>query len=159
MIRVACIEPDKNLRDILSNYFIECKEIEFVGACSTVEEFITQSKYLAESDVILQSIGSENDFGLESIFKVKSNFPQVDIIFFTMTDYPELLFNAICAGASGYIIKSSPLYEIKAIIKMVFQGESEMTPSIARMVKAHFNDGVSWVWLKCKEITAFTLSN
>ena len=138
MIRVACIEPDGQLRELLTDYFIDCEEIEFVIACSSVDEFITQSKYLAEADVILQSIGDENKLGIEAIFKVKTAFPQMDIVFFTMTDYPELIFNAICAGASGYIVKSSPLAEIKATIQMVYEGESVMTPSIARMVKSHF---------------------
>lgn len=138
MIKVACIEPDEILREVLIDYFINSKEIEFLGAFADVKAFIQQSKYLAKPDVVLQAIGAQDQSVTEAIFKVKSTFPEMDIIFFTMTDYPELIFNAICAGASGFIIKSSPLAKIEATIIMVAQGESKMTPSIARMVKAHF---------------------
>ena len=126
------------MRNILTDYFLNSKGIEFLGGFNDVQTFIQQSKYLAKPDVVLQAIKKDKESRTEAIFKVKSAFPKMDIIFFTMTDYPELIFNAICAGASGFIIKSSPLAEIRATIQMVYEGESQMTPSIARMVKAHF---------------------
>lgn len=65
---------------------------------------------------------------------IKEEFPGVKILMETIFDDDEKIFNSICAGAEGYILKHTPPAEIMEAIKEIYEGGSPMTPSIANRV-------------------------
>lgn len=80
--------------------------------------------------------------GIEAVKMVKENFPQVQVLMQTMFDDDEYVFNAVCAGASGYLLKSTtPAGYIEAI-NDVYNGGSPMTGIIARRVLTLFQKHV-----------------
>lgn len=138
MIKVAYIEDNLPIREFISDFLKKSKEFEFLIASETVEEFMKPAEALLKPDVILLDINLPGMSGLEAIRHLKHSFPNVEIIMFTIHDDSERIFKAICAGATGYLLKSTPVSKIKEGIFQVHRGESAISPSIARKVIQHF---------------------
>jgi DNA-binding NarL/FixJ family response regulator len=138
MVKVACIEDDPYLREFITGFIKEDKELELAGVAGSVEDFLEQAPILPRPDVILQDISLPGMTGLEAIRHLKDLYPQAEIIMFTIHDDSERIFKAFCAGATGYLLKSTSLPKIREGILQVHRGESVMTPSIARKVIAYF---------------------
>lgn len=138
MIKLAYIEDDPNIRQFISDYFIASPEFEFVTACESVEDFLEEAPLLSVPDVILQDINLPGMSGLEAIRHLKDLFPNTEIIMFTIHDDSERIFKALCAGASGFLLKNTPVKKIKESIFQVYRGEAAMSPSIARKVFNYF---------------------
>lgn len=85
-------------------------------------------------DVILLDVGLPGMGGLEGIRLIKSISPSTHVIMLTVFDDQEKIFKAICAGASGYLLKTSPEEKIAVSIREVMNGGAAMTPSIAQKV-------------------------
>lgn len=90
-------------------------------------------------EVIVLDLGLPGMSGLEGIGKFKSRTPSSEILVFTVFDDRTNVFQAICAGASGYLLKSEPVERVLASIQEVRQGGSPMTPEIARLVLNRFS--------------------
>ena len=138
MIKVAYIEDDPYVRAFICDFLKESKEFELIKAAESVEEFIEEAKILEKPDIILQDISLPGMSGLEAIRHIKNIFPASEVIMFTIHDDSERIFKALCAGASGYLLKSTPIPKIKEAIYQVYRGEAAMSPSIARKVIQHF---------------------
>ncbi|MCY7352631.1 MAG: response regulator transcription factor [Cytophagaceae bacterium] len=85
-------------------------------------------------DVILMDLQMPGLSGIEATRLIKNNYPQVHILVQTMFDDNEHVFAALCMGASGYILKSTPTDKILEAIADTYNGGSPMTPHIARKV-------------------------
>ena len=89
--------------------------------------------------VILLDIGLSGMSGIAGIRHFKERFPASEIVMFTVFDDREKIFEALCAGASGYLLKSESPARIAAAVREVLAGGSPMTPEIARLVVARFS--------------------
>lgn len=138
MIKVSYIEDDHKLRTFISEFLDESPEFEFVGSYGSVEDFMGASKTMTEPDVLLQDISLPGMSGLEAVRHIKGIFPDLEVCMFTNHDDSERIFKALCAGASGYMLKNSSLPKIREGIHLVHRGEAAMSPSIARKVIQHF---------------------
>ena len=90
-------------------------------------------------DVIILDLGLPGMSGLEGLKRFKEITPESEIIIFTVFDDRERVFQAICAGASGYLLKSESVERIVAAVQEVRRGGAPMTPEIARTVLDHFS--------------------
>jgi len=90
-------------------------------------------------DVILHDIGFEGMSGITSVKMIKKDHPNIQIIMVTVYDDGEHVFEALCAGATGYLVKTSPEENIINGIRDVVAGGSPMNSSIARMVIETFS--------------------
>jgi DNA-binding NarL/FixJ family response regulator len=90
-------------------------------------------------EVILLDLGLPGMSGLEGLRRFKARIPEAEIIVFTVFDDRERVFEAICNGASGYLLKSEPLERIVAAVEEVRRGGSPMSPEIARCVIERFS--------------------
>ena len=72
--------------------------------------------------------------GIEAVGMIKEEYPEIKILMETIFDDDEKIFNSICAGAEGYILKHTSPAEIMEAIKEIYEGGSPMTPSIANRV-------------------------
>jgi DNA-binding NarL/FixJ family response regulator len=77
--------------------------------------------------------------GLEGLRRFKQRIPEAEVVVFTVFDDRERVFEAICNGASGYLLKSEPLERIVAAVEEARRGGSPMSPEIARCVLDRFS--------------------
>lgn len=136
--RLAIIEDIDDIRNTLAEYFSQQPEVEAVLAVDSMEAFFDALHGGKEADVILSDIGLPGMNGIEGIKKIKEGYPATDIIMLSVFNNSDKIFKSICAGATGYALKDTPLPELKKAIMDVRAGGSYMTPSIARKVMEHF---------------------
>ena len=134
-IRVAIFEDNKNLRDSLFQLIDGSPGFKCVGAfpnCNELYNDIRQSK----PDVVLMDIEMPGISGIEAVWLIKENYPEVKILMETIFEEDEKVFASICNGAEGYILKNTPPAEILEAIREIHEGGAPMTPSIAsKMLK------------------------
>ncbi|PHN02156.1 response regulator [Flavilitoribacter nigricans] len=138
LIKIVYIEDDPYIREFIAEQLKKDPEFDFLLASESVESFLEQAKLIRKPDVILQDISLPGMSGLEAIRHLKDLFPAAEIIMFTIYDDSEKIFKALCAGAGGYLLKSTPVPKIRESIVQVYRGEGAMSPSIARKVMEYF---------------------
>jgi DNA-binding NarL/FixJ family response regulator len=137
LCRIVIIEDDDLIRESFVTLINENENFICIADYDTCEEAL---KNLAsdDADVILMDIGLPGISGIEGIKRIKSAKPNIDILTVTVHDEDEKVFNALCAGATGYLTKNvSPERLIEAIDE-VRHGGAPMSTSIARMVIGSF---------------------
>jgi DNA-binding NarL/FixJ family response regulator len=85
-------------------------------------------------DIVLIDIGLPGMSGLEGIEILRQRYPQLLMLVLTVHDDDERIFRAICAGASGYLLKKTPPARLLESIRETFVGGSPMSPEVARRV-------------------------
>jgi DNA-binding NarL/FixJ family response regulator len=136
--RLAIIEDIDDIRNTLAEYFSQQPEVESVLAVDSMEGFFDAMSKGQTADVILSDIGLPGMNGIDGIKKIKEGYPAMDIIMLSVFNNSEKIFKSICAGATGYALKDTPLPELKKAVLDVRAGGSYMTPSIARKVLEYF---------------------
>ena len=132
-LRICIFDDNKNIRESITMLLDTVPGFEVVGSFSHVLDCIDDIRD-SKPDVVLMDIEMPGMNGIEATKLVKENFPEVHILIQTVFYEDEYIFNAICAGASGYILKSTtPAGYLEAITE-VKAGGSPMTPGIARKV-------------------------
>ena len=138
MISLAIIEDIKNIRETLKEFLGAQDEILIELANGSVEEFLSSLSEENYIDVVLLDIGLPGISGLGAIELLKEKLPSSEIIMLTIHDDPDKIFRAIKSGASGYLLKNTPLIEIKDAIIEVVNGGAPMSPPVARKVIQFF---------------------
>ena len=140
-IRVTIFEDNTPLRDGLFN-LIEASEgflcAGSFGNCNRVIENIAETK----PDVILMDIEMPGMNGIDAVRLVKNKFPKVKILMETVFEEDDKIFQSICNGAEGYILKNIPPEEIIESIKEIYEGGAPMAPAIAIKVLRMFKAGL-----------------
>jgi len=83
-------------------------------------------------------IGLPGMSGIEGIRKIKENLPSIDILMLTVHEDSKMVFDALCAGACGYLIKNTQPVKLLEAIKEVHEGGAPMSTQIARLVVTSF---------------------
>jgi DNA-binding NarL/FixJ family response regulator len=152
LIQVAIFEDNKHLRETFQLLIGNSEGFSCVGAypdCSNLLNDIAAN----HCDVVLMDIEMPGISGIEATKLIKQNFPEISILIQTVFHEDEYIFNAICAGASGYILKSTTPDGYLEAIKDVQAGGSPMTPGIARRVLELFKDRLQPVASKDYNLT------
>lgn len=137
-LALAIIEDVDDIRNNLTEFFSHQPEIRSVIAVDSMEAFFQLLSSATIPDVILSDIGLPGMSGIDGIKRIKERYPETDIIMLTVFNNSDRIFKSICAGATGYALKDTPLPELKKGILDVRAGGSYMTPSIARKVLEYF---------------------
>ena len=137
MIRVVIVEDDKEILQSLLNLLEADPDIAVTNTFHTAESFIAEFSRLA-TDVVLMDIGLPVKSGIQTVAELKPKKPSVQYIMCTIYDDEEKIFNALCVGATGYLLKNTSPSEISDAIKTVYGGGSMMSASIARKVVQSF---------------------
>ncbi len=133
IIRVAIFEDNEPLRESLSFLIMGSDKLELTGAwpdCSSVIDNCASTR----PDVILMDIDMPGISGIEATAMIKSRFPDINILILTIFEDKTKVFDALCAGATGYLLKKSSAVEILEAIEDLHRGGSPMTGEIARKV-------------------------
>lgn len=137
MIKVAIVEDNEALRKSLENLFNDTEGMKCVLTLNNLLNVVTE---LGRSlpDIILMDIGLPHISGIEGVHTVKLVYPKIQILMFTVFEDDEKIFDAIRAGASGYLLKKTPPEEIVESIIDLYHGGAPMSGSIARKVIRSF---------------------
>lgn len=136
-IRIAIVEDDIEYRDELNLFLKHQPEILSVSINGSVEEFLKPPhQYIP--DIILLDVGLPGIDGVTGIPLIRQEYPQADIIMLTLFADHLTVFNSLCSGAVGYVLKESILSDLRDAVFTVAGGGSYMSPSIARQVMGYF---------------------
>ena len=137
MIKAAIVEDNNTLRNSLKNLINQTEGMRCVAALSNLLNVVSEFKK-AQPDIALMDIGLPHISGIEGVRTVKENLENIQVLMFTVFDDDEKIFEAIKAGASGYLLKKSTPDEIIEAIQSLYNGGAPMTASIARKVIQSF---------------------
>jgi len=135
---VIIIEDDELIRESYRAFInhsqrYECREV--FGNCEDALKFLKH----ASTDLVLMDIGLPGMSGIEGIRRIRKMFPYMDIIAVTVHDETKIVFDALCAGASGYLTKNSSPEKLLDAIDEAINGGAPMSTNIARMVIGSFH--------------------
>ncbi len=138
VIKVAVVEDRGRIRDTIVDIINGTPGLRCVGAYNSVESALKELEANIP-DVLLMDIGLPGMSGIEGVKVVKSRFPSVDVLMHTVYDDDDKIFQSICAGASGYVLKNAESAELIRAIKEIRIG-APMSASIARRLLAMVRD-------------------
>lgn len=136
-VKVAIYEDNDILRETLSYLVMGTEALELTGAWPNPVG-ITDHCALNKPDVILMDIDMPEMTGIEATAIVKERFPTVNIMILTIFKDKDKVFEALCAGATGYLLKKSSAVQIIEAIQELDRGGSPMSGEIARKVLEFF---------------------
>jgi len=136
-IRALIVDDHALFRRGLEMVLAAEDDIELVGEASDGAEAVEKA---AESlpDVVLMDIRMPKSSGIEACRAMKEAAPSSKIVMLTISDEEEDLFEAIRAGASGYLLKDIPLDEVAEVVRAVYGGQSLINPSMAGKLLTEF---------------------
>lgn len=139
-IRVAIVDDETELRQSIADYLNQSNGFRCVQTYASAEEAL---KGLSDEspDVVLMDINMVGMSGIECVERLKAKVPDLQVLMLTVYDDSELIFRALAAGASGYLLKRMPPAKLLEAILDVRGGGSPMSSGIARKVVQHFQRG------------------
>ncbi len=137
-IRVSIYEDNDPLRKSLSHLVMGTDTLELCGAYPDCSQVIENCR-LTKPDVIVMDIDMPGISGIQATELVKQEFPGINILIFTVFEDRDKVFKALCAGATGYLLKKASAVQIIEAISELHAGGSPMTGEIARMVLQFFS--------------------
>lgn len=138
MIEVGIVEDDEQIRKGIQTYLNRQSGFSCSKCFGSVEELLNSLSSQTVPNVFIMDIGLPGMSGIEGMKIIKEKYPDVDIIVFSVYNDPKKIFDSLCAGATGYLLKNTPLEEIKEGIESLSNGGSPMSPQIARKVIDYF---------------------
>lgn len=136
-IRVALFEDNNKLRESLKQLVDSAEDMTCTGAFADANKLIHNMRQ-ADPDIVMMDINMPGTSGIEGVRIIKENFPGVHILMQTVFDDNDKIFAAICAGASGYMLKKTTPQKMIEAIRETYQGGAPMTPSVAVKVLEMF---------------------
>lgn len=136
-IRVIAFDDNKDMRDM----FRLLVDTQQDMVCVAVQPDLSQMMRdidAAQPNVIVMDIQMPGINGIEGVRAIKARFPDARILMQTVFDDEDKVFDAICSGASGYILKTANAQDMMQAIRDVHAGGAPMTPAIAMKVLSRF---------------------
>jgi DNA-binding NarL/FixJ family response regulator len=138
---VVIIEDVRDVRDGLSVLINGTTGFRCIAAYRTMEDALARVS-ADGTDVILTDIGLPGMSGIDGIRELRARMPEVPILALTVYDSDDQVFRALCAGASGYLLKNTPPARLLESLREVAAGGAPMSPEVARRVLRLFRDFV-----------------
>lgn len=139
MTAIAIVEDDRTLRETLVELIENTPGFRCVCVCASSKEALAAVPR-HQPDVVLMDIHLPGESGIECTAKLTAQMPKLQVIILTIYKDIRLIFQALKAGASGYVLKRSRPEEIVEAITEVRAGGAPMTGEIARMVVRSFKE-------------------
>src|SRR5579871_2763954 len=139
MIRVAIVEDQCEIREGLKALISGTTGYACVGAWGSMEDALARiGRDLP--DVLLADIGLPGMPGTEGIRLLKQRYPSLPALMLTVYEEDDRIFEALCAGACGYLLKSTPPARLLECLQEAVHGGAPMTPEVAGRVIALFRE-------------------
>ncbi|HMH45785.1 MAG TPA: response regulator transcription factor [Pyrinomonadaceae bacterium] len=138
-ISIAVVEDHHKLRQFLEFLFTNTNGYRCTGSFRTMEEALEKIPF-DPPDLALVDIGLPGMSGIEGIKILKEKFPPMLLLMNTIFDDDERIFDALCAGASGYLLKKTPPAELLERVNEAILGGAPMSPEVARRTLSLFRE-------------------
>ncbi len=138
-ISIAIVEDLDEVRDGLKNFIALSTDFTVLGTFKTGEDALAELPRL-RPDIIIMDINLPGMNGIECIRQVKDKSPGSQFMMFTVYENDEKVFEALKAGASGYLLKNTGLLQIVESLKELHEGGSPMSANIARKLVNLFRE-------------------
>jgi DNA-binding NarL/FixJ family response regulator len=138
MIRILIFEDNEDFIDSMRELIVHADGMELVGVysnCKNVVKNVTHHR----PDVVLMDIDMPVENGLQGLRSIRASGNEVTILMLTVFDDNDRVFQAVCHGASGYLLKRTPPEKIVEAIREAHTGGAPMTPSVAKQVLKLFS--------------------
>jgi DNA-binding NarL/FixJ family response regulator len=142
MIRIAIVEDINRIAETLEEKILLSSDFTVVIRATTGKEIIQDLQKNHSIDVIIMDINMPEMNGIEATAFITNRWPNIKIIMSTVFDDEQNLFNAIMAGASGYLLKDEPPQKIHRSIYEALEGGAPMSPLIAKKALSMIKTGV-----------------
>ncbi len=149
-IRVIIFDDNSARRQSLSYLLAMYEDIVLAAVYEDAHDAVDKVQK-ANAEVVLMDIDMPGVNGIEAVKLIKAKMPEVDILMQTVLDDEDTIFEAIKAGASGYIVKRCPPEKIIEGIREAKEGGAPMSPSIAAKVLSFFRNAPSGILTASKE--------
>lgn len=136
-IRIVVADDHTLIRRGIVGLLDSQPDMEVVGEAGTGKEALEQME-LHTPDVVLLDVAMPEGNGLEVAREVKQRFPNTQMLMLTMHDRQDYLFEALRAGAAGYILKGADVQDLLAGIRAVSQGEVYLNPTLTKRMLVDF---------------------
>lgn len=130
-IKVAIVEDEDRLRDGLAALIGGTHGFRIAGSYPSMEDALERIE-TARPDVLLADINLKGMSGIEGVRRLKAKHPALQILMLTVYGDDDHIFEAICAGACGYLLKDTPPTRLIEAIRELHAGGAPMTPEVAR---------------------------
>jgi DNA-binding NarL/FixJ family response regulator len=140
MITVGIVEDDGEIRKAVQSFLNSQAGFNCPIVYDSVEKLLGFLKKNEAPQVLIMDIGLPGMSGIDGIKILKEQYPAMDIVVFTIYNDSQKIFDSLCAGATGYLLKNTPLHEVKEGIVLLTLGGSPMSPQIARRVVEFFSE-------------------
>jgi DNA-binding NarL/FixJ family response regulator len=137
VISVAVVEDDRLLREAVASFIAKADGFSCVGSYGTAENALVDLPRV-NPDVVLMDISLPGMSGIECVHALKGSLPQIQIVMHTVYDEGDFLFNALKAGASGYLLKRTTGSRLLEALREACDGGMPFTPQMAKQVQDYF---------------------
>ncbi len=130
LTRLAIVDDHELARASLQNMLSDEPDIELVGEAANGREALLLCSRL-KPDMVLMDVRMPEMDGLAATKEIKQRYPQISVIMLTMHENPDYLFEALKAGAAGYVLKDAPQEVVVEAVRRVREGESPLDTHLA----------------------------
>jgi len=138
-LNIAIVEDHKVIREGLEIYFKSSPEFSCDIVVDSVENFLKNIRKSPNLEVVLLDINLPGMSGIEGIHHIKHQYPNAAIIMLTIYRDEKHVFDALRAGADGYLLKNTPLKSIKNGLLQILEEGAPISPLVAKKVINFFN--------------------
>jgi DNA-binding NarL/FixJ family response regulator len=138
-IKVAIVEDRREIREGLAMLIGGTQGFRCAGSYRLAEDALDKIEH-QQPDVVLMDIGLPGMSGIQALQILKERYPNMLLLMLTVYDDDERIFDARCAGASGYLLKKTPPAKLLESLSEAAAGGAPMSPEVARRVIALFRE-------------------
>ena len=135
-LRVFIVEDQPDIRKMLAMILDGTGGFVCVGTAESAEHALRAAAGLMP-DVVLLDIELPGQSGIEALPALRARWPDADVLILTVLDDEQNVFDALCSGATGYLLKTTPPAQILTALQEVHAGGAPMSASVARRVVGH----------------------
>src|SRR5688572_27330755 len=138
-ITLCIVEDLDEVREGLQQFLLLNDAFHVIGAFGTAEEALRHLPVLSP-DIVIMDINLPGISGIDCMRQVREHIPRTQFMMFTVYESDDNVFEALKAGASGYLLKSTSLPQLEGALKDLHNGGSPMNATIARKLVSMFRD-------------------
>ena len=138
-IKVAIVEDQRDIREGLASLIKFTDGYQCTGSFRSMEEALEKIRFDLPH-IMLVDIGLPGISGIEGIRLLKESYPEMLLLMLTVYDDDEMIFDALCAGACGYLLKKTAPASLIESLKEAMTGGAPMSPEVARRVIKLFRE-------------------
>jgi DNA-binding NarL/FixJ family response regulator len=142
-IKVAIVEDNIQLRNMLENIFNESGKLKVVSMLNDCSQLVAEFREKQPQVVLMDIELKNNDSGIEAVKILRNYFPDVRVLMYTVFEDDDKIFESVCAGASGYLLKKTPPDEVITALIVLSEGGAPMSPGIANRTLELFREKIN----------------